>query len=164
MIATEMKEILDDEKLRNVLAYALSEKIQNILKTKRLSKWNRGVYQYAIELAENLRCSQDGKDFFDRLLNGAFSCARNGIFPNDKLINACKEYSEGGCSLIYDDDICDRLSTASEKKRQTRKNGKLGKPNAFESWIDVQTRAIFQACLMLNNLSEILAKDLIKKN
>ena len=159
----EMKEILADEKLRNVLAFALHEKIRALIATKRLSKWNRGVYQYAFELAENLRCSQNGKDFFDYLLNDAFRNARCGHFQTDKLFNACKEYSEGASALIYDDDICERLSTASEKKRQTRKDGTLGMPNAMEKWIDVQTRAIFQACLRLNNLSEILAKDLVNK-
>ena len=158
----EMKEILADEKLRNVLAFALHEKIRALI-AKRLSKWNRGVYQYAFELAENLRCSQNGKDFFDYLLNDAFRNARSGHFQADKLFNACKEYSESGCALIYDDDICERLSTASEKKRQTRKNGTLGMPNARENWIDVQTRAIFQACLRLNNLAELFAKDLIAK-
>ena len=162
MMTNEMKEVLADEKLRNLLAYVLNENIQNLLKRKRLAKWNRGVYKYAIELLENLRCSQNGKDFFDYLLNDCFRYARCGRFQTDKLFTACRNYSNE-CSLIYDEDICERLSTASERKIQTRKDGTLGRPNAQEKWIDVQARAIFQACLKLNNLSERLAKTLISK-
>lgn len=52
------------------------------------------------------------------------------------------QYSEGGCALIYNGDIARRLCTASELKltRDGQRN-----PNARETWIDVQARALSQA-------------------
>ena len=52
------------------------------------------------------------------------------------------QYSWGGCSLIYNSDIAERLCTPSELK-QTR-NGER-KPNANEEWLDTQARALYQA-------------------
>lgn len=51
----------------------------------------------------------------------------------------------GGNSLIYDQDIANRLATPSEIKRVTRKDGSLRKPNASEEWLDTQARALYQA-------------------
>jgi len=52
------------------------------------------------------------------------------------------QYSWGGCSLIYDRDIAERLCTPSELKRT--KNGER-RPNQNEEWLDVQARALRQA-------------------
>lgn len=159
-----LKEILADEKLRNTLADKLTSEILKLNEKpkKRLSKWERGVWQYAVELVENLRWTQNGHEFFNYLTISRFDYAR-GKYASEKLFNACAEYSADGCSLIYDDDICERLATASERKRQTRKNGTLGMPNARENWIDVQARAIFQACMKIEKLAETLAPSLIEQ-
>lgn len=53
------------------------------------------------------------------------------------------EYSYGGCSLIYDGDIAERLCTPGELKR-TRHGER--RPNSREGWLDVQARALSQAC------------------
>ena len=96
------------------------------------SAWNRGVNLYALELLEDLE-NQGQEEIYsnpmlkEQLLNGAESW---------------KEYSEGGCSLIYDRDIAKRLCTPSELKRTD--GGRL-MPNSRENWIDVQSRALFQA-------------------
>ena len=52
------------------------------------------------------------------------------------------QYSDGGCALIYNGDIARRLCTASELKRT--RDGQRN-PNANETWIDVQARALSQA-------------------
>ena len=96
----------------------------------RESAWAKGVKLYAEELQAFL---QDEKldATKENLLNGASNWA---------------EYSYGGCSLIYDTDIAERLCTPSELKR--KRGGELP-PNTSENWLDVQTRALAQACNMV---------------
>lgn len=53
------------------------------------------------------------------------------------------EYSWGGCSLIYDADIAERLCCPSELKKT--RNGER-RPNSREEWLDTQARALYQAC------------------
>lgn len=102
------------------------------------SAWNKGVNLYALELVDYLEELAEGdylhaEDLADRasrkkaMLNGAQDWS---------------EYSWGGCSLIYDGDIAERLCTPSELKR-TR--GGERRPNAREEWLDTQARALFQA-------------------
>jgi hypothetical protein len=107
------------------------EQIRNIIKsTKTRSAWDRGVNTYALELLEEYEnnygpnaCAPCEAD----LLNGASSW---------------KEYSWGGCSLIYNRDIAERLCNPTELKKT--RNGEK-KPNRSEEWLDVQARALFQA-------------------
>lgn len=103
------------------------------------SAWSKGVTVYALELVEGLEEAIDG-GYFDpsdiaapkvlekALLNGASSW---------------DEYSWGGCSLIYDGDIAERLCCPSELKKT--RNGER-RPNSREEWLDVQARALYQAC------------------
>jgi hypothetical protein len=94
------------------------------------SAWSRGVKEYAVELVESL---EDGADLSNEvmlqkaLLNGASSWA---------------QYSEGGCALVYNADIAERLCSPSELKRC--KGGMLP-PNSRETWLDCQSRALWQA-------------------
>lgn len=98
--------------------------------TKTRSAWNKGVKEYAIELAENIeteeipRCRRDLEQI---LLNGAESW---------------EEYSWGGSSLIYNSDIAERLCNPSELKKT--RNGER-RPNRREQWLDTQARALKQA-------------------
>lgn len=56
------------------------------------------------------------------------------------------QYSWGGCSLIYNRDIAERVCNATELKRCTYRDGSLkDQPNGREAWLDVQARALFQA-------------------
>lgn len=95
--------------------------------------WNNGVKMYAIELLDDAASNRECEEFAslqelkDAILNGA----------SDWL-----QYSEGGCALIYNTDIAERLCTPSELKRT--KNG-LNDPNNRENWVQVQARALFQA-------------------
>ena len=94
------------------------------------SAWSRGVKAYAAQLVEGLEESADLSNEWmlqKALLNGAQSWA---------------EYSVGGCALIYDSDIAERLCSPSELKRN--KWGMLP-PNGRENWLDVQARALWQA-------------------
>lgn len=92
------------------------------------SAWDRGVTAYALEMLEGLEV----EELFPRtvektLLDGA---------------PIWHDYSWGGCALIYDADIAERLCCPSELRR-TR--GGERRPNAAEEWLDTQARACFQA-------------------
>lgn len=111
---------------------------ESIAAEKQRSAWDKGVTQYALELVDEL-AEQIGGGYVDpaelakpRILRAA-------------LLNGAKdwrEYSWGGCSLIYDPDIASRLCCPSELKKT--RNGER-RPNSREEWLDVQARALFQA-------------------
>lgn len=97
------------------------------------SAWARGVVNYAIELVDGF----EGDAITEKaLLSGA---------------RDWHEYSEGGMSLIYNQDICERLCTPSEIKR--KHYGEL-QPNSRETWLDVQARALYQACRVILDMAQ----------
>ena len=111
---------------------------QSIESEKQRSAWNKGVTKYALELVEQLGEQINGGYFEEldlteskkvraALLNGAADWS---------------QYSWGGCSLIYDSDIAERLCSPSELKKT--RNGER-RPNSREEWLDTQARAPFQA-------------------
>lgn len=104
------------------------KKALDIRYSKARSAWQRGVIEYAVELVDGF----EGESFTEEAL---LSGARNW-----------KEYSYGGCSLIDDVSICERLCTPHEIARKHR--GEL-QPNRTETWLDVQARALSQACHMI---------------
>ena len=62
-----------------------------------------------------------------------------------------QEYSEGGCALIYDSDIAERLCSPSELKKV---KGGEREPNANETWLDTQARALGQAARMIIRIAK----------
>ena len=116
-----------------------TKEIRNYLtETKDRSAWKKGVTIYALEILDNL----------EEQINGGYLTEE--IFESPKLLdkamlNGAKDwnqYSWGGCSLIYDGDIAERLCSPSELKKT--RNGER-KPNSGEEWLDVQARALSQA-------------------
>ena len=101
------------------------------------SAWNKGVRTYALEIFDNYIEEHDSnKQITEKdLLNGASDWS---------------EYSWGGSSLIYDEDICKRLSTPSEQKK-TRSGER--KQNHNEEWLDVQARALYQAAQIVLSIA-----------
>ena len=113
--------------------------IKNIITNQKdRSAWKKGVTIYALEILDNLEEQIDGGYLTEE------------IFESPKLLdkamlNGAKDwnqYSWGGCSLIYDGDIAERLCSPSELKKT--RNGER-KPNSGEEWLDVQARALSQA-------------------
>lgn len=103
------------------------------------SAWNRGVQYYAEQLFENYieNISIDKEIMYI------------GKITEKDLLDGAKdwyEYSWGGCSLLYNSDICKRLCSPSEQRKT--KNGER-KPNANEEWLDVQARALYQAARLI---------------
>ncbi len=95
------------------------------------SAWSRGVYEYARDLLAEIE-ERHGGELPDQLTE---SDALNGA-------KDWTQYSRGGCALIWNEDIAQRLCTPSEYKK-TR--GGLYQPNSREDWSQVQGRALFQA-------------------
>lgn len=111
---------------------------QSIESEKQRSAWDKGVTQYALELVEQLDEQIDG-GYFDELDLTESKKVR------EALLNGAanwSQYSWGGCSLIYDGDIAERLCCPSELKKT--RNGER-RPNSQEEWLDVQARALRQA-------------------
>ena len=106
------------------------------------SAWNKGVTNYALDLVQELeeraayegRDPEPGKECQEWMLNGA---------------QDWNTYSWGGSALIYDRDIAKQLCTPSELKRTH--NG-ARRPNRQEEWLDVQARALYQACNRVSRL------------
>ena len=106
------------------------------------SAWDKGVTMYALELVEELReraeyegrNPEPGKECREWMLNGA---------------QDWNQYSWGGCSLIYDGDIAERLCCPSELKKTH--NGER-RPNSREEWLDTQARALYQAANRVSRL------------
>lgn len=99
------------------------------------SAWDKGVTLYAFELVQELqeraeyegRNPEPGAECKLWMLNGA---------------NDWNGYSWGGSSLIYNEDIAERLCCPSELKKT--RNGER-RPNSQEEWLDTQARALSQA-------------------
>ena len=102
------------------------------------SAWKRGVNAYALELLEEL----------EEAISGGYFDAENLDAPkmlDRQLLNGASDwaqYSWGGCSLIYDGEIAERLCSPSELKKT---HGGEWRPNSREEWLDVQARALYQA-------------------
>jgi hypothetical protein len=118
-----------------------------IKERKARSAWERGVKEYMLELLDNVK---EGRKL-----------GENDLLENvtkEELLNGATDwqnYSEGGCSLVYNEDICRRLCSPSMQKK--KKYGELF-PNRYENWIDVQARAIANAairfCRAVNSMSK----------
>jgi hypothetical protein len=116
---------------------SISEITAIIESTNPRSAWSRGVKDYALELLEELPKNVEYgsiQSLEADLLNGARDWS---------------QYSWGGCSLIYNEDIAKRLCTPSELRKT--KNGEL-QPNKDEQWLDTQARALNQAA---NNIVRV---------
>lgn len=102
------------------------------------SAWTRGVKAYALELIEELEEAIEHGYFDESDLESVNLLER-------QMLNGAScwdQYSWGGCSLIYNADIAERLCTPTELKKTD--NGSR-KPNSSEEWLDTQARALYQA-------------------
>lgn len=104
------------------------------------SAWDKGVKLYAFDLLNKYEeyCEYEG-----RLLPLTEKILLNGA-------SDWYSYSWGGSALIYGGDIARALCTPSEL---VRTNCGEKAPNSRESWLDVQARALKQACDLLLKLS-----------
>lgn len=110
----------------------LRHRIDGHVTTKR-SAWGRGLDAYCMMMVDHLEEYNGGevptslKEFKAWLLNGA---------------RDWKQASEGGQWLITDEEIAKRLCSPGELRKVA---GGRRQPNANETWLDVQARALQQA-------------------
>lgn len=98
----------------------------------RRSAWKKGVFEYELDMLDSLMDYnnvdvENIRDFKVLCLNGATDFY---------------QLSEGRYYLIYDCDIAERLCNNTELKRT---KGGEKPPNKFETWLDVQGRALYEA-------------------
>lgn len=126
-------------------------RLESELNGKRSSAWDRAVNLYATEILESVF---DRAKFENRLPDGVSeftTWALNGA-------KTWTQYSYAGNSLIYDQDIAERVCTPSAYKRFNcgRRN-----PNKRETWLDVQARALNRAwCRAVRVYKKVLESDL----
>ena len=122
------------------------EELRKELKKAR-SRWRVAVVDDSIDLVEQL-------DSYGEEL------PKDPTKAEEMLLNGAKDwraYSYGGLCLISDFDIALHYCTNSEFKRVRLKDGSIRqKANASENWLDVQARALFQACELIK---EIIRKE-----
>lgn len=113
------------------------------LRTRSRSAWERGVAEAAEDLFD-WSIDESGKTEAELM---AIYADRNKL--RKLLLNGASSwlvYSWGGSALCYDEDIARRYCTPSELRRTA--NGSK-RPNSREEWLDVQARALHQACSLL---------------
>lgn len=108
------------------------------------SAWSRGVLQYAKDLLAEISDYNGNGEF------NAENIYKNGyigaMLMNTLPFEAWKGYSWGGCSLVFNKDIAERLCTPSELKKTDYGMKRL---NSREDWYDVQGKALFQAAELI---------------
>lgn len=111
------------------------------------SAWRRGVRQYAMDLLSYLPDYHEltPENCREVLLNGAGSW---------------KEWVYGGCGLVYDCAIAERLCTPSELRK--KRGGEL-EPSLRESWLDVEARAVGQAAAAIKVIVSVGQRGAGKK-
>lgn len=113
------------------------ESIRNTIQIRKArSAWDNGVKLYALELLDNIDdpdALTNERLLYRALLNGAADW---------------KQYSEGGCTLYYNQDIAERLCSPSELRRV---KGGVRRESSRESWLDVQARALYQAAEVIRS-------------
>lgn len=110
------------------------------------SAWRRGVIEYSWELFDTIEQRENWLGLNDETEYKATAL-------DEIMLNGAqdwKEYSWGGCSLIYDSDIAQQLCTPTELKRTD--SGRKD-PNKNEQWLDVQARALFQAAHLIKGIT-----------
>lgn len=116
--------------------------------TKARSAWARGVKQYAFDLLDEV---QEAANYYGKEPETMTELERYALNGAQDW----KQYSEGGCSLCYNGQIAKRLCSPSELKRVQYKEGGIKEPNSRESWIDVQSRALYQAFALIRSCVEV---------
>ena len=115
----------------------MKEELKKVNAKNNRSAWNRGVNQYSEIMLDDII---DSMEWYHETFN-----EMNTKLLEKRALNGAsdwKEYSWGGCSLIYNGDIAKRLCNPSELKKTD--NGRK-RPNKNEEWLDTQARALFQA-------------------
>lgn len=131
-------------------AYIRGKILEDVNKAR--STWDKGVGIYALELINDYT----GRQKYNIAYYKTIYDISNQILLNGAE-NWC-EYSYSGSALIYNSDICERLCPDSEIEQ--KKHGEKA-PNKYETWLDVQVRALKQAARKILRYSKECDRDVI---
>lgn len=120
---------------------------------------NWAVWQYAIELTDNIATNGDDKKWerwdVDKLRDLLLNGARDYDKPHDELRNWIR-YSEGGGALIWNVDIAKRVCTPSQYKKL---ENVIGTWEDKHEWIKIQARCLYDAAQLIyktfNSMTEV---------
>lgn len=122
----------------------IARMVEIIIAAPARSAWACGVRAYAVELCGNLRRAATYA-----AETGTPSPLTDRETVRAALLNGARDWSEyswSGCALVYDAHIAARVCTPSELRRT---HGGRRDPNPRETWLDVQARALCQACAVV---------------
>ena len=117
--------------------------VNEVNNTKTRSAWGKGVKAYAFHIlaqfedwcrfneAEGLECPELDER---TALNGAQDWSA---------------WAYGGCGLVYNAYIAERLCTPSELRKLQYKTGAMKQPAPCTNWLDIEARAACQAWRMI---------------
>ena len=114
-----------------------------VMNNKTRSAWSKGVQAYALDILANFeewrKWNEENGESVPELdertaLNGASDWSA---------------WSYGGCGLVYDSEIAERLCTPSEMRKLQYKTGGMRYPAPCTNWLDVEARAARQAWQMI---------------
>lgn len=113
---------------------------------KSVRRWNTSTFDKA--------CNQYAAELLDEF---AEDHGNNSVPTKKDLLNGAadwREYSYGGCSLIFDEDIAKRVCTPAQFAK------KFGKKLANnETWLDVQAQALSVASQRILEAAEAFGKE-----
>lgn len=111
--------------------------------TKIRSAWSKGVQAYALEMLES----------FEEWREWAEKNGENVPEMDERTaLNGASDWSAwsyGGCGLVYDSFIAERLCTPSDMRKLQYKTGAMKQPAPCQSWCDIEARAAWQAWRMI---------------
>lgn len=126
------------------------QKVVNEVNNQKIrSAWGKGVQSYAFHILAQF---EEWRDWSEK--NGA------GVPEIDEAtaLNGAQDWrawAYGGCGLVYDCAIAERLCTPSERE-QWHKRGCPNMANSRETWLDVEARAAWQAWRMIADVVRVI--------
>ena len=119
---------------------AVSNEVMN---NKTRSAWDKGVKAYALEMLESFeewrKWNEENGESVPEL-------------DEHTALNGASDWSAwayGGCGLVYDFAIAERLCTPSEMRKLQYKTGAMRTPAPCTNWLDIEARAARQAWQMI---------------
>lgn len=114
--------------------------VNEVNNTKTRSAWSRGVKAYALDILASFEesrqwCEANGESVPELDEVTALNGANNWVM-----------WAYGGCGLVYDAYIAERLCTPSELKKL---HGGARVPAGAATWCDIEARAARQAWRMI---------------
>lgn len=119
---------------------AVSNEVMN---NKTRSAWDNGVKAYALDMLESFEEWRKWNE------SEGLECPE---LDEVTALNGATDWSAwsyGGCGLVYDSVIAERLCTPAEMRKLQYKTGAMRYPAPCTNWLDVEARAARQAWQMI---------------